>query len=49
MRSTGDHDRSSAFGWQPRPPLDPCSRMNRFGPVRPMEQPKSLWQRLLFG
>ena len=30
-------------------PMDPNLRLRRFGPIQPLAQPPSLWERLLFG
>lgn len=33
---------------QPAGPMDPRDRLRRFGPVMPMDRPRSLIERLLF-
>lgn len=33
----------------PRRPMNPCDRLRLCGPIRPMERPVSLIERLLFG
>ena len=33
----------------PRTPLNPVQRYQRFGPIRPMQEDRSLLERILFG